>query len=146
MAGISRAPSGSRRTRRRGLVLLVAATLIVGCATSTSEPTSEASLPELWFAARTSAQRQGVENLVRFYDPDVRLDHRALGGDPVFGRTEALEYLNAQQQPFHDSRAPTGPLYLSGTAAPTTETVTTTRQSGPYDVAVHSTMGSAGAV
>jgi hypothetical protein len=128
------------------LVLLVAATLIVGCATSTSEPASEASLPELWFAARTSAQRQGVENLVRFYDPDVRLDHRALGGDPVGGRTEALEYLNAQQQPFHDSRAPTGPLYLSGEAALTTETVTPTRQSGPYDVAVHSTMGSAGAV
>jgi hypothetical protein len=128
------------------LVLLVAATLIVGCATSTSEPASEASLPELWFAARTSAQRQGVENLVRFYDPDVMLDHRALGGDPVGGRTEALEYLNAQQQPFHDSRAPTGPLYLSGAAALTTETVTPERDSEPYELAVHSTMGPAGAV
>jgi hypothetical protein len=128
------------------LALLTAATLIGGCATGTSEPASEASPPELWFAARTSAERQGVENLVRFYDPDVVLDHRALGGDPVVGRTEALEYLNEQQQPFHDTRAQTGPLYLSADAALTTETVTPKRQSGPYDVAVHSTMGPAGAV
>ena len=146
MPRIPRARPRSRSTRRRALVLLIASTLIVGCATSSSEPDSEASLPEQWFAARTSAQRQGVENLVRFYDPDVMLDHRALGGDPVLGRTEALEYLNAQQQPFHDSREPTGPLYLSGEAALTTETVTPTRQSGPYEVAVHSTMGPAGAV
>ena len=146
MPGIPRARTGFRRTPRRALALLAAATLIVGCATSTSEPASEAPLPERWFAARTSAQRQGVENLVRFYDPDLVLDHRALGADPISGRVEALEYLNAQQQPFHDSRAQTGPLYLSGTAALTTETFTPKRQSGQYDVAVHTAMGPAGAV
>ena len=146
MPRIPRASSGSRRTRRRGLALLVAATLIVGCATSGSEPASETPLPELWFAARTSAQRQGVENLVRFYDPDLVLDHRALGANLISGRVEALEYLKAQQRPFHESRAQTGPLYLSGAAALSTETVTPTRQSGQYDVAVHTAMGSAGAV
>jgi hypothetical protein len=137
------------RTSRLSLAALMAAsTLLVGCGASTSGPEDPASptIAELWFAARTAAQRQGVENLARFYDPDLMLDHRALGGDPVFGRAEALEYLNAQQQPFHDSREQTGPLYLSGAAALTTETLTPTRQSGPYDVAVHSTMGPVGAV
>ena len=54
-----------------------------------------ATIPEQWFAARASAQRQGVENLVSFYDPDLVLDHRALGADTISGRAEALEYLNA---------------------------------------------------
>jgi hypothetical protein len=135
-----------RSTTRRVLALVAAATLIVGCATSTSDLESEAPLPERWFAARASAQRQGVENLVRFYDPNGVLDHRALGGDLISGRVEALEYLNAQQQPFHDSRSQTGPLYLSAEAALSTETIQPKRQSGPYDVAVHTTMGPAGAV
>jgi hypothetical protein len=128
----------------RGFALCAAATLIVGCATS--EPATEAPLPERWFAAHASALRQGVENLVRFYDPDLVLDHRALGADPISGRIEALEYLNAQQQPFIDSRARTGPLYLSSAAALTTETVTPKRQGGQYDVAVLTTMGPSGAV
>ncbi len=146
MLGIPRARTGDRRTPRRALALLTAATVIVGCATSTSEFASEAPLPERWFAARTSAQRQGVENLLRFYDPDVILDHRAMGAERISGRVEALEYLNAQQQPFHDSRAQTGPLYLSGAAALTTETVTPKHQGGQYDVAVHAAMGPAGIV
>ncbi len=146
MPSTPHARTGFRHTPRRALALLAAVTLIVGCATSTSEPASEAPLPDRWFAARTSAQRQGVENLVRFYDPDLVLDHRALGADPISGRVEALEYLNAQQQPFHDSREQTGPLYLSGAAALTTETFTPKRQSGQYDVAVNTAMGPAGTV
>ena len=111
--------------------------------TSASGPEEQATptIPEQWFAARASAQRQGVENLVAFYDPDVVLDHRALGSEPITGRAEALEYLNAQWQPFHDTRTQTGPLYLSTDAALTTETVAPGRQSRQIDAVVHTTMG-----
>ena len=128
--------------------LLGAAALIVGCGPSASGPEVRATptIAEQWFAARASAQRQGAENLVSFYDPDVVLDHRALGPAPMKGRAEALEYLNAQWQPFRDSRIQTGPLYLSTDAALTTETVAPGRQSKQLEAVVHTTMGSAAAV
>ncbi len=87
-----------------------------------------------------------MENLVTFYDPDLVLDHRALGPEPITGRAEALEYLNAQWHPFHDTRTQTGPLYLSADAALTTETVAPGPQSRQIDAVVHTTMGSATAV
>ncbi len=135
-------------THRRALAaLLAAATLIAGCGPSTSDPEDQATatIPEQWFAARTSAQRQGVENLVSFFDPDVVLDHRALGSEPIAGRTEALEYLNAQRQPVHDTRTQTGPLYLSADAALSTEHVAPGYQSRQIDAVVHTRMSSAGA-
>ena len=128
--------------------LLAAAVLIVGCGPNASGPVVQATatIPEQWFAARTSAQRQGVENLVSFYDSDLVLDHRALGAEPITGRDAALEYLNGQWQPFHDSRTQTGLLYLSTDAALTAETIAPGRQSKQIDAAVHTTMGPAGAV
>ena len=127
--------------------MLAAATLLVGCGSSASRPAEQAAptVPEQWLAARASAQRQGVENLAAFYDPDLVLDHRALGSEPITGRTAALEYLNGQWQPFHDSRTQTGPVYLSTDAALTTETVTPGGQSRQIDAAVHTTMGPSGA-
>jgi hypothetical protein len=128
--------------------LLAAATLIVGCGPSARGPEVQATptIAEQWFAARASAQRQGAENLVAFYDPVVVLDHRALGPAPIHGRAEALEYLNAQWQPFQDTRTKTGPMYLSTDAALTTETVASGRQSKQLEAVVHTTMGSAAAV
>ena len=147
MTGTSRARRGFRRAPRRALALLAAATLIVGCGSSPGGPEDQPAptIPEQWFAARTSAQRQGVENLAAFYDPDLVLDHRALGAEPISGRTEALEYLNGRWQPFQDARTPTGPLYLSTDAALTAETVAPVRQGSQIDAAVHTTMGPAGA-
>ena len=135
-------------THRRALAaLLAAATLIVGCGPSTSDPEDQATptIPEQWFAARTSAQRQGVENLVSFYDPDVVLDHRALGSEPIAGRAAALEYLNAQWQPFQDTRTQTGALHLSADAALSTDHVAPGYPSRQIDALVHTRMGSAGA-
>jgi hypothetical protein len=128
--------------------LAAAATLIVGCGTSATGPEVQATptIAEQWFAARISAQRQGVENLVAFYDPSLVLDHRALGAELITGRAEALEYLNAQWQPFHDTRTQTGPLYLSADAALATENVSPGRQSRQIDAVVHTTMGPVAAV
>jgi hypothetical protein len=127
---------------------MAAATLIVGCGPSTSGPEVQATptIAEQWFAARASAQRQGVENLVSFYDHDVVLDHRALGPELITGRAEALEYLNAQWQPFQDTRTRTGPLYLSADAALATETIAPGGPSRQIDAVVRTTMGSAAAV
>jgi hypothetical protein len=140
----------SRRPRPRPALaaLLAAATLIVACGPSATGPELQATttLPEQWFAARASAQRQGVENLVAFYDPDLVLDHRVLGPDPITGRAEALEYLNAHWQPFQDTRTQTGPLYLSTDAALSTEHIAPGHQSRPIDAVVHTTMGSAAAL
>jgi hypothetical protein len=133
---------------RTSAVVAVAACLLVGCGSTTSGPGAQASptLAEQWFAARASAGRQGVENLVRFYDPAVVLDHRALGFDPIAGRTEALEHFNRLADTFQDSRTPAGPLYLSTDGALTTENVATGRQGCQLDAVVHTAMGPSGAV
>ena len=149
MPSTPRARTTQRHPPRPALAaLLVAATLVAGCGPSANGPEAPATptIPEQWFAARTSAQRQGVENLVSFYDPDLVLDHRALGPEPITGRAEALEYLNAQWQPIHDTRTQTGPLYLSADAALATENIAPGRQSRQIDAVVHTTMGSAAAV
>jgi hypothetical protein len=149
MSRTPRAGTGQRHTpRRTSVVLLAAATLLAGCGPSASGPAEQTAptIPERWFAARASAQRQGVENLVAFYDPDLVLDHRALGSEPITGRVEALEYLNSQWQPLHDSRTQTGPLYLSTGGALTTETVAPGLKSRQIDAVVHTRMGPSGAV
>ena len=124
------------RTSRLSLAaLLAASTLIVGCRPSPSGPEDHASptIAEQWFAARASAQRQGVENLVSFYDPDLVLDHRALGADPITGRAEALEHLNTAWHPRFGQRRQSGPLYLSADTALSTETVVRGLQSRQID-------------
>jgi hypothetical protein len=145
MSRTPRARTRSRDATRWALALLAAASLILGCGPSASSPeVNTATIPEQWFAARTSAQRQGVENLVRFYDPDLVLDHRVLGFEPITGRAEALEYLNAHWQPLHDTRTQTGPPYLSDDAALSSEHVAPGYQSRQIDAVVHTRMGSAG--
>lgn len=77
MSRTPREGTGQRHPPRRTLaVLLAAAALLVGCGPSASGPPEQAAptIAEQWFAARASAQRQGVENLVAFYDPDLVLD------------------------------------------------------------------------
>ena len=143
-----RARSGQRHASRQALAALLAvATLLAGCGPGASGPEAQASptVPEQWFAARASAQRQGVENLVAFYDPDIVLDHRALGADPITGRAEALEHLNTAWHPQLGRRTQSGPLYLSADSTLSTETVVRGLQSRQIDAAIHTTMGPSGA-
>jgi hypothetical protein len=147
MAHTPQERSRSRLAPRRNLALLAAATLTVGCGPGASRPEvqSTPTVPEQWFAALASAQRQGVENLVAFYDPDLLLDHRAQGSESITGRAAALEYLNGQWQPFHDARTQTGPVYLSTDAAVTTEAIAPGDRSRQIDAVVHTDMGPSGA-
>jgi hypothetical protein len=103
-------------------------------------------MAEQWFAAHASAERQGVENLVRFYDPDLVLDHRALGFAPITGRAEALEHLNTAWHWHYGRWTQTGPLYLSADTALSTETVVRGPQTSQIDAVVHTAMGRSGAV
>ena len=127
--------------------LLAASTLLVGCGPSTSVPEGPANptIAEQWFAARASAQRQGVENLVSFYDPDLILDHRALGTEPITGRAQALEHLNTAWHPQLGQRTQSGPLYLAADAALSTEALVRGLQSRHIDAAIHTTMSPSGA-
>jgi hypothetical protein len=82
------------------------------------DPTSVA---QQWFVARAAAQRQGTENLVSFYDPDVVLDHRAIGPAIVEGREEALRLLERRWARDSLVRVADGVPFLSLEGAVTLE-------------------------
>lgn len=134
--------TASRMMATRSMVVLVVAVLMLaGCgdpvgAEDPSDPGSTMSTAQRWFAARDEAQRQGVENLVSFYDPDVVLDYRALGHPTAVGRQAALELLHAGWDPHSRQSPPSGPLFVSGEGALRLEGIRRSRSQDEQDAMV----------
>lgn len=128
-------------------MLVAAVLLLAGCGAPTGAedpggPGSMLSTAETWFAARDDAQRQGVENLVSFYDSEVVVDYRALGYPTGVGRLAALELLHRWWAYGNRQRSRVGPVFVSAEGALTLERV---RRSGAeQDTVVVYSMGAHG--
>jgi hypothetical protein len=139
-------------TTATGAVAVTVAAVIAlgGCGPPVAQgPSDPASTPsalstvESWFAARDEAQRQGVENLVSFYDPEIVLDYRALGHPTGVGRLAALEVLHVDWAGNQEGpRA--GPVFVSAEGALTQERVRWTRSGDERDAVLVYSMGAHG--
>lgn len=130
-------------------VLAAAVLLLAGCgaphgAEDPGEPESGMSTAQRWFTARDEAYRQGVENLVSFYDPDVIVDYRALGHPTGVGMLAALELMHAGWVHGNRQRSEVGPVFVSADGALTLERVRRTRSGDKQDAAVVYSMGAHG--
>ena len=130
-------------------VLAAAVLLLAGCgappgAEDPGDPESGTSTAQGWFTARDEAYRQGVENLVSFYDPDVVVDYRALGHSTGVGMLAALEVLHAEWVHGNRQRSEAGPVFVSADGALTLERVRRQRSGAEQDTVVVYSMGAHG--
>lgn len=117
-----------------------------GQSTQPAEPTPGPIAAELrWFAARAEALRQGVENVVDFYDPEVTLDHRALGPKVVRGEEDALALLDRRWSRDMIVRTVQGDAFVSVDAALTHEFLDVGRAGHTQQVAIRTQFGQDGA-
>jgi hypothetical protein len=143
-------PAPTRRALLSLLAALVVAVLGLTACTSGTDgaqaggPASPGTLAEQWFAARDEAERQGVENLVSFYDPHVRFDYRALGPAVIEDREAVLEYLHSTWSRDARQRTWVGPLYVSVDGALAVQRMDWRAAGGAQDVAIITGMGATG--
>ncbi len=143
--------SSLRAAREVFAVLVAVVLLLAGCGDpprteGPDDPGSMASTAQRWFAARDETQRQGVENLVSFYDPEVVVDYRAVGhpAGVGVGRLAALELLDAGWARTHHQRSQMGPVFVSADGALTLERVRWAKSGDELDAVVVYSMGPQG--
>ena len=107
--------AASRHRAPASLAAALSAVALLAAACGSASPAQEQAQTkaEQWFHNFHEGERQGVDNLFSFYDPDVRLDHRGRGYAEISGRTAALAYLRADWEGFRRIREPQAPVYLS---------------------------------
>jgi len=135
---------------RHGLsVALVAALLVAltwaGRPPAPAVPVSrDASVAQQWFDAQHAARRQGIENLMAFYDPDVEIDGANEGSRETHGRTQALAYLEDVLPPDVYRLDLADGVFLGPTSAVTLERITSTGSMVPEDAVFIHQMGPLG--